>query len=477
MNLPRSVALVGKPNVGKSRLFNRLAGRRIAIVHDQPGVTRDLNVVDVEGDFSLMDTGGLGLDSVHQGENLGEIIAEQVFFAVQAAGIILMVVDGADGCSAVDESILADLRRYGKEPLLVINKIDQPEHEERISEFDHLGLKHAFSVSAEHGRGIKGLNGEIRRMLGPKPRDEDSDGLEEPERVKICFIGRPNVGKSSLCNRLLSADRLIVHEVPGTTRDSVEIDLDYTTENGENGSFRLIDTAGVRRRAGTRTPVEYFSSLRSRDAVQRADVVFLVLDARAGVTRQDKLLAGQAMDAGKALAVVVNKWDLVHDWFRRDPPAEYDDEREFRAKFLEAVAKEVFFMSGCPILFTSALEGLRLEKILSMATELDEKQMTRIPTPRLNRLINSLLRKRRPRQQKGRRLKIYYSVQTGIRPIRIRLFCNQATKLEGPYRRYLEHSIIRKYNLQGCPITFDVVGKSARVKSFYTPQEKWSRDP
>ena len=472
MNLPRSVALVGKPNVGKSRLFNRLAGRRIAIVHDQPGVTRDLNVVEVEGDFSLMDTGGLGLDSVHQGENLGEIIAEQVFFAVQAAGIILMVVDGAVGCSAVDESILADLRRYGKEPLLVINKIDRPEHEERICEFDHLGLKIAFAVSAEHGRGIKGLKEEIRQLLGPKSRVENSYRPEDSERVKICFIGRPNVGKSSLCNRLLSADRLIVHEVPGTTRDSVEIDLDYTSETGETGSFRLIDTAGVRRRAGTRTPVEYFSSLRSRDAVQRADVVFLVLDARAGVARQDKLLAGQAMDAGKALAVVVNKWDFVHEWFRRDPPPEYAGEPEFRDKFREAVAKEVFFMSDCPILFTSALKGLRLDEILSVATKLDGKQMTRLPTPRLNRLINDLLRKRKPRQQKGRRLKIYYAVQTGIRPIRIRLFCNQATKLEAPYRRYLEHSITGKYNLHGCPIVFDVVGKPAREKSFYMPQER-----
>lgn len=472
MNLPRSVALVGKPNVGKSRLFNRLAGRRIAIVHDEPGVTRDLNIVDVDGDFSLMDTGGLGLDSVYQTAVLGEIIEEQVFFAVQASGIILLVVDGADGCSAVDESILQDLRRYGKEPLLVINKIDQPEHEERISEFDHLGLNRVFAVSAEHGRGMRGLNGEIRRLLGPKPKGEDPGKLEERRRVRICFTGRPNVGKSSLCNRLLSAERLIVHEVPGTTRDSVETDLDCTMETREKAFFRLIDTAGVRKRAGARTAVEFFSSIRSRDAVQRADIVFLVLEARDGVTRQDKLLAGRAVDSGKALAVIVNKWDLVHEWFRRDPPSEYVDEREFRSKFRQAVAKEIFFMSGCPILFTSASKGLHVDEILSAAMELEEKQRQSLPTPRLNRFIRGLLEKRRPRQKKGRRLKVYYAVQTGICPIRIRLFCNQKPNLEAPYRRYLEHSLIREFDLHGCSIAFDLIGKPAREKAFYTPQEK-----
>lgn len=468
MDFSRIVALVGKPNVGKSRLFNRIAGKRLAIVHDEPGVTRDVNAVEIGDDFTLMDTGGIGLDAGKQAEDLNEAVEEQVFFAVEAAELILLVVDGADGCSSLDELILERLRRSGKEPLLVVNKIDEERHEERLCEFDLFGCEYSFPVSAEHGRGIAALREAIRLKLGAK---ELKLIKGETDRLKICFVGRPNVGKSSLCNRLLKSERLIVHEVGGTTRDSVELDLDYTTVKGEKWFFRLTDTAGFRRGGKVRSSVEYFSSVRSQHAIESADVVFLVLDARSGVTRQDKIVAGQAVEWGKALAVVVNKWDLALEWFMRNPPEAYADEAEFRRHFEAAVNKELFFMPGSPVLFVSALKSYGLEEILSSARRLDETQSRNLTTPRVNRLISRLVKKREPRLRKGKRLKVYYAVQTGNKPFRIRLFCNQATNLETPYQRYLEHGFTREFDLIGCPVRFDLVGKPSRKKEFFTPQK------
>ncbi len=458
MNSKRSVALVGRPNVGKSRLFNSLARRRIAIVHEQPGVTRDVNTVEVDNDFMLMDTGGIGLatQTVANQDDLLSAVEEQVFFAIEAAEIIFLVVDGREGCMPLDIIIAEKLRKYGKKPLLVVNKIDSSDLEERTREFSSLGFSPAVPVSAEHDRGISDLRERIEAMLGPKPPEIETD-LER--RIKICFIGRPNAGKSSLCNKLLKSERLVVHEAPGTTRDSVALDLDFKAPDGEQWFFRLVDTAGLRKRGRINTPVEYFSSVRSHTSLANADVVFQVIDAREGVSRQDKLLAGEAVKAGKAMALVVNKWDYVFDTFERETLPGYDDEADFRARFAQEATRSIFFLPDSPILFVSALTGYALDELLATARRLDARAGSQLPTPQINRLVARLFENREPRRIQGKRFKVYYAVQTGIRPMRIRLFCNQMTRLEESYRRYLQKSFIAEFGLQGCPVSFELVGK------------------
>ncbi len=454
-----SVALVGRPNVGKSRLFNRLAGRRIAIVHDQPGVTRDVNPVEIDGEYVLMDTGGIGLGLETTAESIREAIEDQVYVAVNAADLILLVVDGSEGCTALDEEILAQLRRNGKVPSLVINKIDSVEVEERGLEFAHLGLEGNLLVSAEHGRGIGELRKAIQEKLGGRRNNRSQT---DSDRIKICFAGRPNVGKSALCNGLLESERLIVNEVAGTTRDAVELDLNHTDSSGDEWRFRLVDTAGMRKRRRTSSSVEFFSSVRAQQATERADVVFLVLDALSGVTRQDKLLAGQILEAGRALVVVVNKWDLAHELFERSPPGQYEDLETFMEAYSAAIEKELFFLPGSPILYVSALKRLDLDRILDHARQLEKIQNTELPTPRVNSLIKRLMLKNSPSIIRGKRLKVYYAVQVGKRPIRIRLFCNRAENLEDNYRRYLEHGFVSEFQLGGCPVRFEESSKRAR---------------
>ncbi len=469
MEPSRSVALVGRPNVGKSRLFNRLAGRRIAIVHDQPGVTRDVNAIEIDGDFILMDTGGIGLEVVEGKAVMTDAVEEQVAFAIQAASVIIFMVDGREGCTPLDEAVADKLRQYGKEPILVINKIDSDRQEHQGSDFARMGFDQLILVSAEHGRGIFDLRESIDTALGPKlPAPEE---LSE-KRIQICFTGRPNVGKSSICNRLFKSDRLVVTEVPGTTRDSIALDMDYETREGENWPFRLIDTAGLRRKGKMNSSVEFFSAMRSEGAVMQADVVFLVLDALNGVTTQDKALAGQIVKAGKTLAVVVNKWDLAMEAFRNEPVKGYEDERDFRRKFSKAIFKELFFLPGSPILFVSALEGLSIAKILHTARDLDRIQSTQLPTAKVNQVVANLTERQRPPLIKGKRFKIYYAVQTGSRPFQIRLFCNIAANLDDRYRRYLEKGFHAEFGLPGCPVQFLLIGKPKRSKDFYQPQMK-----
>lgn len=455
---PRIVALVGRPNVGKSRLFNRLARRRISIVHDEPGITRDVISADVD-DYTLMDTGGLGLVSEGEAANITEAVEIQVQLAVQSARLILFVVDGREGLTPLDEMVADELRRAGKEVVILINKLDNPEQTARAAEFSRLGFSRAIHVSAEHGRGESEMREVIAERLGPPPK------VTEPaqKRIKICFVGRPNVGKSSLGNRLLQSDRLIVTDIPGTTRDAVELDLDYQNPDGSSWHFRLVDTAGVRRRTKVSSPVEYFSTTRSEHAIESADVVFLVLDAKEGVTKQEQHLGGLVLEKGKALVILVNKWDLVHETFREEPLEGYKDEREFREAFAVAVRKELFFNPDSPVIFVSALEGFAMERLLKSARRLDYVLDRKLPTGRLNRLLAELAAKRSPPAVKGRRFRIYYGVQTGNRPFRIRLFCNEAGSLPDTYRRYLEGGISREFDLPGCPIRFELVGKPKKT--------------
>jgi GTP-binding protein len=457
--MPPTVAIVGRPNVGKSRLFNRLAGRRISIVHDQPGVTRDAILAEApECGCMLIDTGGIGLKG---GEALPELIAaseRQVGFAIEAADLVLLLVDGLGGITALDERIAARLRSSRKDLLLVVNKADFGDEKIDLGAAYRLGLGEPLPVSAEHGRGIEELRQAIRLRLGPPAPVAAAKTAEDP--LCVCFAGRPNVGKSSLANRLLKSDRLIVSDIPGTTRDSVELPFEFKGRDGRLHPFRLIDTAGLKAATKVASSVEYFARTRSLDAIQRADVVFLVLDAIDGVTHQDKAIAGEAIRERKPIVVVVNKWDLVHKAFSRAEGIKgYKDEREYREEYEKALFERLFFTPGAPLVFASAATGGAVDRMLNAAVQLHRALDKKLPTARLNEALAHLTERNPPPAIGARRFRIYYATQTGNRPFRIKLFCNREEKLSESYRRYLEGGLVREFKLNGCPVAFDLVGK------------------
>ncbi len=455
--ISRAVAIVGRPNVGKSRLFNRLVGRRISIVHDQPGVTRDLITSDVfEGRYTLMDTGGIGL---YRAELTPKIIAdaveEQVDFALAAAALVLLVVDASEGCAALDLEVAAKLRQAGKKVLVVANKADTEERDGLMSEFFALGFGEPLLISAEHGRGIPQLQALIIKLLGPEPTSPREEG---PRPIRLALAGRPNVGKSSLGNRLLGASRLIVSEVAGTTRDPVRAGLSRAKADGSFAKFSLVDTAG-RRTANKRDTLDFYSQVRSDEILAETDVVFLVLDAGQGVTRIDKQLAGELALLGCGIVLVVNKWDLAKKAFREKNIDGFEDEEEFRAKFRSAIRRELFFLPEPPILFVSAQTGLRAEDMLDAAEGVFVRAGTAISTGRLNRVVQDLMIKRPPRMVSGKRFKCYYVTQVSKRPIRFRLFCNSEERLEDAYQRFLVKGVHESFDLSGVPLFLDIVGK------------------
>lgn len=448
----------------------------MAIVHDQAGVTRDVNAIEVDQRYTLLDTGGIGLvvDMDHQ--KLIGAAEDQVWFAVEAANLICFVVDGREGLQPLDQTLAERLRASGKEILLVVNKADTPEVEERAVEFASLGFGKYVYVSAEHGRNEEELREKIEAALDALvPLDPPPAEDAKPRRIPLAFVGRPNVGKTSIVNRLLASDRLVVSEVPGTTRDSVALDFDFTAKDGEVWPFRLVDTAGLRHRGKVSHSIEYFSSVRSHDAIAEADIVFLVIDAEAGVTRTDKTLAGEIIEAGKCLVIVVNKWDIALERFQREPVQQYETIDAFREAYTTDLQRELFFLPDSPVIFISAKTGYSFDRVLRAARLLWQTSNRRIATPRLNALLERLIEKRSPRIIKGRRFKIYYATQTSNRPFTFRLFCNRATKLEDSYRRYLEKAVIDEFKLTGCPIRFDLRGKTVRYAR--TPQGRSTLDP
>ncbi len=459
--MSRTVAIVGRPNVGKSRLFNRLARKRISIVHDQPGVTRDVITTEIEeGAFTLLDSGGIGLKG---GDTPSQLIAaseEQVDFAMETANLILFVIDGLSGVTSLDELISSRLRRSEKPVLLVVNKADFNDDKIELADAYKLGLGEPLRVSAEHGRGEEELRAAILAKLGPAPAPEAEVTKTADDPLCVCFIGRPNVGKSSLSNRLLKSDRLIVSDVPGTTRDAVELPFTFRGRDGKMYPFRLIDTAGIKAATKLASPVEYFSRLRSLDAIKQTDVVFMVLDAMEGVTQQDKAIAGEVIKEGKPIVIVVNKWDLVHAAFRQPEGVQgYENEREFREKFEKALFDRLFFTPGAPVVFVSAMSGYEVDRMLNAAVKLNRQLDTKLSTARLNQTLIQLADRTPPPAIAGRRFRIYYATQTGNRPFRIRIFCNREEKLTESYRRYLEAGIVSEFGLNGCPMYFDLVGK------------------
>ncbi len=455
----RTVAIVGRPNVGKSRLFNRLAKKRISIVHDQPGVTRDVISAEVgEGNYTLLDTGGIGYKGKDTPAALTAASEEQVNFAMDTAALILFVIDGLEGLTSLDQKIAALLRRSKKPVRLVINKADFDDDKIQLSESYRLGLGEPLRVSAEHGRGEADLRDAIMAVLGPV--DDLDRGRDEAAALGVCFIGRPNVGKSSLSNRLLQSDRLIVSDVPGTTRDAVELPFTFKGRDGKMYPFRLIDTAGIKAATKLASPVEYFSRLRSLDAIKNSDVVFLVLDAVDGVTQQDKAIAGEAIKEHKPIVIVVNKWDLILEAFKQQGGFEpYKNERDFREKYEYALFERLYFTPGSPVIFVSAVSGYEVDRMLNSAVKLNRQLDIKLPTAKLNQVLGFLTERMPPPAVGGRRFRIYYATQTGNRPFRIKLFCNREEKLTEQYRRYLEAGLVKEFDLNGCPVYFDLVGK------------------
>ena len=293
----------------------------------------------------------------------------------------------------------------------------------------------------------------------------------------MCFVGRPNVGKSSLSNQLIQSDRLIVNQEPGTTRDAIEVPFEFTGRDGRLYPFRLIDTAGIKAATKLASSVEYFSRLRSLDAIKRTDVVFLVLDAIEGVTQQDKAIAGEVVKESKPVVIVVNKWDKVHDEFQQPAGVEgYEDEREFREKFEHAMFDRLFFTPGAPVVFVSALSGYEVDRMLNAAVKLHRQLDTKLPTARLNQTLTRLAERTPPPSVGGKRFRIYYCTQTGNRPFRIRLFCIQERRLTESYRRYLEAGVIAEFGLDGCPMLFELVGKKPRIAPGAAASHPWDED-
>ena len=460
METNRSVALVGRPNVGKSRLFNRLARRRVAIVHDEPGVTRDVISAVVDDDYTLMDTGGIGMELGNTPKILTEATRLQVAFAVDVAALILFVVDAREGLMPQDEIIAAQLRKSGKRVVLVANKAEPDAESQNVShEFLRLGFGAPLEASAEHNRGIGELREAIAAVLGPKP--EAAPAADAAPRVRICLVGKPNVGKSSIGNRLLKSDRLIVSEIPGTT----------PLKDGGLWRFELIDTAGLRASTKLSTSVEYFSSVRTREAVEESDVAILVLDALGGVTKQDKRVAGEIVNAGKGLVVVVNKWDLAMKKFAGEALQGYTDIDDFKRKFLDAVLAELFFLPRCPVVFASAMENLNLGELLRTAHEVYENYARVLSTAKVNRAVREIVDKRPPAFVSGARFKVYYALQVSHAPQTIRLYCNRPLRLDEEYARYLERAFQDAFRLYGVPIRFRLVGKTAPQRPLFEAEE------
>ena len=425
------VAIVGRPNVGKSMLFNRLVGQRLSIVEDTPGVTRDRLYAECEWcgrKFNIDDTGGI--EPMTDSEIL-LFMREQAQIAINAADVIVLVTDIRTGVTAADKDVANMLLRSRKPVVLAVNKADSTGAEDpALYEFYSLGLGDPIAVSAIHGHGTGDLLDECVRYF-PEAEEED----EEPDYVKVAVIGKPNVGKSSLINRILGEKRLIVSNVAGTTRDAVD-----TLFENENGKFMFIDTAGIRRKSKVDERIEKFSVMRAQLAIERADVCLIMIDARDGVTEQDTKIAGLAHEAGKASIIVVNKWDLV------------DKETGTMEKMRKDIMRDLSFMSYAPIVFISAMTGQRTDRLFELINFANDQSHMRITTGMLNNVLADAQARVQPPTDKGRRLKIYYMTQTGICPPNFVIFCNSRELFHFSYQRYIENQIRAVFGLEGTPI-------------------------
>ena len=429
------VAIVGRPNVGKSQLFNRLAGKRLSIVEDTPGVTRDRLYADSDWrgrDFTVIDTGGI--EPSNDNEIL-QFMRLQAETAISHADVIILITDLRTGVTAADQDVASMLLRSGKPIVLAVNKCDKPgDPPAEFYEFYNLGLGEPFGISALHGYGVGELLDAAYEHFPAADEEEEDD-----ERIRVALIGKPNVGKSSLLNRILGQERVIVSNVAGTTRDAI----DSYFEN-ESGKFLFIDTAGMRRKSKVDDAVEKYSNLRSIAAIERADVCLILIDANEGVTEQDTKVAGLAHEAGKACIIVVNKWDTVEK-----------DTNTMDEKTAE-VRRDLSYMTYAPVVFISALTGQRVDKLFDMIVAVSNQNSMRITTGMLNNILEDATARVQPPTDKGRRLKIYYITQVGVKPPHFVFFCNDSRLFHFSYQRYLENQIRAVFGLTGTPIRITI---------------------
>jgi len=442
--VPGLIAIVGRPNVGKSALFNRIVGRRIAIVHDQPGITRDrISSVSHKGSqpFTVWDTGGIG----GAGETeLIRHVRQAVDAAVEQSDVLLFLVDAQQGLSPIDQELARLLRRSRKPVALVVNKIDDPKHENLATDFDSLGFGASVSISAAHGRGIIDLIETIEQLL-PAKADHSPVISQNSPAIAIAIVGRPNVGKSSIINAITRTERAIVSELPGTTRDAVDISY---RNNGDE--FVFIDTAGIRRRGKHSSSVEVFSVMRSEKSIRRANLCILAVDVTSGVTAQDKKIAGLIQEARKPAIVLVNKFDLLKN---------RGSSRRLIEEVTEDVRQRLFFLDYAPVLVTSALTGAHVDKVFRLIHKVERAASQRIGTGKLNRLLRAAFDANPPPMVSGRRLKLLYATQPAdskeigaIYPPEFVLFVNDPKLLGQTYRRYLEAQIRAECPYPGLPI-------------------------
>ncbi len=432
------IAIVGRPNVGKSTFFNKVAGRKISITEDKPGVTRDRLYADAEWRgkaFSMVDTGGIELRS---DDTMWKEIKKQAEVAIDTAQVIMLFVDGREGLTSSDYDVADMLRRSKKPVILVVNKIDEYS-EEKVFEFYSLGLGEPYPISAEHGTGIGDLLDEAVSWFEKVDTTED-------ESIKIAVVGKPNAGKSSLVNRLLGFERSIVTDIAGTTRDAIDSKFTF---NGTD--YTIIDTAGIRKKSKVEDDIEYYSVMRAFDAVRRADVCLLVVDSTDGLTEQDTKIIGYVHEQGKPSVIVMNKWDLV------------EKDTNTINKFEDKLKEDLKFMSYFKSVYISAKTGQRVEKILSIVGDVYEHSRHRVATGTLNDVISDAVRSNEPPSYNGKRLKVYYASQVAVAPPTIVLFVNNFNLLHFSYERYLENVLRKSFDFSGTPIKILTREKSERA--------------
>ncbi len=427
------VAIVGRPNVGKSAFFNMVAGKRISIVEETPGVTRDRIYTEAEWrsrKFMLIDTGGI---EPYSPDILMQQMKRQAEIAIETADVIIFMTDIKTGVTAADKEVADILRKAGKPVVLTVNKVDRVgEAPPEIYEFYNLGLGDVFGVSAAHGLGTGDLLDEVFKFFPPEMENAEEEGF-----IKVAVVGKPNVGKSSLVNKLLGEDRMIVSEIPGTTRDAVDTKFDRGDDK-----FVFIDTAGIRRKSKVDETIERYSTLRSWTAIERADVCLLMIDALEGVTEQDTKIAGYAHEQGKASIILVNKWDLA------------EKETGTLESYQKNVHEKLSFMTYSPVLFISSLTGQRLGKLFELIRHVYDQSGFRITTGMLNDVLSEAVMMMQPPSDKGKRLKVYYMTQTGVRPPAFVVFVNDIELMHYSYMRYIENHLRKSFGFEGTPIRF-----------------------
>ncbi|MBP2664357.1 MAG: der 2 [Firmicutes bacterium] len=434
------VAIVGRPNVGKSTIFNYIGRNRLSIVEDTPGVTRDRIYMDSEWlgrNFTMIDTGGIEFET---SDKMLNAIRNQAKLAIDEADVIMFVVDGKVGMTTADNEVAVLLRNTRKPVLLVVNKVDNMKNETDIYEFYNLGLGDPIALSATNALNFGDM---LDQLIENMP--EEHIEPEEKDQIKVAVIGRPNVGKSSLVNAIIGEDRVIVSDIPGTTRDAIDT---HFTKDGQ--SYVMIDTAGMRRKAKVDMPVERYSVIRSLRAVDRCDVVLMVINAEEGITEQDKKIAGYAHEAGKASIIVVNKWDLV------------EKDSKTSMKFTETVREEFGFMQYSPVLFTSALTRQRVQRVTELVKFVADQHAMRVATSVLNQVIEDATAINPPPSEHGRRLKIYFTTQPQVKPPTFIFFVNDPEIMHFSYLRFLENKLREAFGFEGTPLKLVVRGRKEK---------------